>query len=59
MEDMGTVDVDVDALELFGINIAADILSLVDDEDALSAGHGLAGEDGAVKASTDDEEIVV
>ena len=51
---MGAVDMDVDALDLFGIDVAADVFTLVDDEDVLSAVHGLAGEDGPVKSGTDD-----
>jgi len=48
MKDVSTVNVDVDALNLFGIDVAADIFAFFDDKDSLSAVHGLAGEDSTI-----------
>ena len=50
VEDMRAVAVDVDALHLFGVDIAGDVRPLVDDEDGFAGGFRLLGEDGAEEA---------
>ena len=58
VEDMRTVAMDVDALHLFGVDIAGDVRPLVDDEDGFAGGFCLLGEDGAEEAGADDEIVV-
>ena len=54
MENVGAVFVHVNALHLLGVDIAGDVIPLVNDQDGFSRGFGLLGEDGAVKTGTDD-----
>ena len=54
MENMGTVFVDIDARHLFGVDVAADVIPLVDDQDGFPGSFGLLGKDRAVKTGADD-----
>ena len=59
VEDVGAVAVDVDALHLFGVDVACDMTALVDDEAALAGFLGLMGKYRAVQASANDKIIVL
>lgn len=59
VEDVGAVTVDLDALDVLGIDIAGDVVAAVDDQDRLAGTLGGVGKDGARKAGTDDEVIVL
>ena len=59
VEDMGAVAVDLDALDVLGVDVAGDVVAAVDDQDRLSGSSGGVGEDGAREAGTDDEIIVL
>ena len=53
VENVGAVFVHVNALHLFGVDIAGDMIALVDDKDGFPSGFGLLGEDGAVESGAD------
>ena len=59
VENMGTVDVDVDALDLLGVDIAGDVGPLVDDQDLFAGLQSLPGADRAVKTRADDQIIIL
>ena len=59
VEDVGAVAVDLDALNVLGVDVAGDVVAAVDDQDRLAGALGGIGEDGARKAGTDDEVIVL
>ena len=59
MEDVGAVAVDLDALDVLGVDVAGDVVAAVDDQDRLAGALGGVGKDGARKAGTDDEIIVL
>ena len=59
MEDVGAVDVDVDALDLLGVNVSGDVGPLVDDQDLLAGVDSLPGTDSAVQTGADDQIIIV
>ena len=56
---MRAVAVDLDALDVLGVDVAGDVVAAVDDQDRLAGALGGVGEDGARKAGTDDEVIVL
>ena len=59
VEDMGAVLVDVDAVDLLGIDIAGDMIALVDDEALLACLLCFVREHGTGETSADDEVIVL
>ena len=59
VEDVRAVAVDLDALDVLGVDVAGDVVTAVDDQDRLAGALGGVGEDGARKAGTDDEVIVL
>ena len=59
VEDMRAVAVDLDALDVLGVDVAGDVVAAVDDQDRLAGALGGVGKDGARKAGTDDEVIVL
>ena len=59
VEDVGAVAVDLDTLDVLGVDVAGDVVAAVDDQDRLSGALGGIGEYGARKAGTDDEIIVL
>lgn len=59
VEDVRAVAVDLDALDVFGVDVAGDVVAAVDDQDRLACALGRVGEDGAREAGTDDEVIVL
>ena len=59
VEDVGAVDMDVDALDLLGVDIAGNVGALVDDQDGFSRPHGLPGADRAVESRADDQIIIM
>ena len=59
VEDVGAVAVDVDALHLFGVDVACDMSALVDDEAAPAGLLGLMGKYRAVQAGANDKIIVL
>lgn len=59
VEDMRTVAVDLDALDVLGIDVAGDVVAAVDDQDRLAGALGGVGEDGARETGADDEVIVL
>ena len=59
VEDVRAVAVDLDALDVLGVDVSGDVVAAVDDQDRLAGTLGGVGEDGARKAGTDDEVIVL
>ena len=59
VENMRAVTVDLDALDVLGVDVAGDVIAAIDDEDRLASALGGIGKDGARKAGTDDEVIVL
>ena len=59
VEDMRAVAVDLDALDVLGVDVAGDVVAAVDDQDRLAGAPGGVGEYGAREAGTDDEVIVL
>ena len=59
VEDMRAVAVDLDALDVLGVDVAGDVVAAVDDQDRLAGALGGIGKDRARKAGTDDEVIVL
>ena len=59
VEDVRAVAVDLDALDVLGVDVAGDVVAAVDDQDRLAGALGGVGEDGARKAGSDDEVIVL
>ena len=59
MEDVGAIHVDVDALNLLAVEIAAHMGALVDDKASLAAPVGKVGKRAAEEAGADNEEIVL
>ena len=56
---MGAVTVDLDALDVLGVDVAGDVIAAVDNQDRLAGALDGVGKDGARKAGTDDEVIVL
>ena len=56
---MGAVAVDLDVLDVLGVDVAGDVVAAVDDQDRLAGAPGGVGEDGAGEAGADDEVIVL
>ena len=59
VEDMRAVAVDLDALDVLGVDVAGDVIAAIDDQDRLAGAFSGIGKDGARKAGTDDEVIVL
>lgn len=59
VEDVGAVAVDVDALDLLGVDVAGDVVAAVDDEDGLAGLACGVCEHGAGQAGSDDEVVVL
>ena len=59
VEDVRAVAVDLDALDVLGVDVAGDVVAAVDDQDRLAGALGGIGKDGARKAGTDDEVIIL
>ena len=59
VEDVGAVTVDLDALDVLGIDVAGDVIAAVDNQDRLAGALSGIGKDGARKAGADDEVIVL
>lgn len=59
VEDVRAVAVDLDALDVLGVDVAGDVVAAVDDQDRLAGAPGGVGEDGAREAGADDEVIVL
>ena len=51
---MCAVAVDLDALDVLGVDVAGDVVAAVDDQDRLAGALGGIGKDGARKAGADD-----
>ena len=56
---MRAVAVDLDAPDVLGVDVAGDVVAAIDDQDRPAGAPGGIGEDGARKAGTDDEVIVL
>lgn len=54
VEDMRAVAVDLDALDVLGVDVAGDVIAAIDDQDRLAGALGGVGEDGAREAGADD-----
>ena len=54
VEDVRAVAVDLDALDVLGVDVAGDVVAAVDDQDRLAGALGGVGEDGAREAGADD-----
>ena len=59
VEDVRAVAVDLDALDVLGVDVAGDVVAAVDDQDRLAGAPGGIGKDGAREAGADDEVIVL
>ena len=59
VEDVRAVAVDLDTLDVLGVDVAGDVVAAVDDQDRLAGTLGGIGKDGTRKAGTDDEVIVL
>lgn len=59
VEDVRAVAVDLDALDVLGVDVAGDAVAAVDDQDRLAGAPGGVGEYGAREAGTDDKVIVL
>ena len=59
VEDVRAVAVDLDALDVLGVDVAGYVVAAVDDQDRLAGALGGVGEDGAREAGADDEVIVL
>lgn len=59
VEDVRAVAVDLDALDVLGVDVAGDVVAAVDDQGRLAGALGGIGKDGARKAGADDEVIVL
>ena len=59
MEDVCTILVHIDSLDVFAINIASHMRALVNDQTFLACLSGEMGKCGTVEAGTDNEEIVL
>ena len=59
VEDVGAVTVDLDALDVLGVDVARDVVAAVNNQDRFADALGCVGKDGARKAGTDDEVIVL
>ena len=59
VEDMCAVTMNVDALDLFGVNIAGDVVAPVDDQALLADLLSFMSENGAGKTSTNNQVIVL
>lgn len=59
MEDMGSVDVDVDAFGLFRVHIAGNMVATIDDQAGFASPTRSIGEYGTRQACTDDKVIVL
>ena len=59
VEDVRAVAVDLDALDVLGVDVAGDVAAAVDDQDRLAGALGGIGKDGTRKAGTDDKVIVL
>src|SRR5699024_6055220 len=58
VEDVGPVAVDMDALHLFGVDVAGNVVPLVDDETLAAGLCGLVGEHRAEQPGADDQVII-
>lgn len=58
MEDMGTIFMDIDALDVLAIDIAAKMRTLVDDKAALPPAMSHTGESGTIDASSNNQMVV-
>ena len=58
VEDVRAVAVDVDALDLLGVDVAGDVGALVHHQAVPAGGGGLAGKDRAEQAGADDQVII-
>ena len=56
---MRAVAVDLDALDVLGVDVAGDVIASIDDQDRLAGALGGIGKDRARKAGTDDKVIVL
>lgn len=54
---MRAVAVDLNALDVLGVDVAGDVVAAVDDQDRLAGALGGVGKDGAREAGTDDKVI--
>lgn len=59
VEDVRAVAVDLDALDVLGVDVAGNVVAAIDDQDRLAGALGGIGKDGARKAGTDNEVIVL
>ena len=57
VEDVRAVAVDLDALDVLGVDVAGDVVAAIDDQDRLAGAPGGVGEDGAREAGADDKVI--
>ena len=56
---MRAVAVDLDALDVLGVDIAGDVIAAIDDQDRLAGALCGIGKDRARKTGTDDKVIVL
>ena len=59
MENVGAIAVDVDVLHALGVDVAADVAALVDDQHGLTGVHSLTGKGRAKQAGAHDQIIVM
>ncbi len=59
VEDMRTVAVHVDALHSFGVDIARDMVALIDDQTLFACLFGLVGKHGTEQTGTNDKIIIL
>ena len=58
MEDVRTILMDVDTLDVLGINVARNVGALIHDQHGFAVRLGLMGEDGTVQTGADYQIII-
>ena len=58
VEDVRTILMDVDTLDVLGINVARNVGALIHDQHGFAVGLGLMGEDGTVQTGADYQIII-
>ena len=58
MEDVRTILMDVDTLDVLGINVARNVGALIHDQHGFAVGLGFMGEDGTVQTGADYQIII-
>ena len=58
MEDVRAILMDVDTLDVLGINVARNVGAFIHDQHGFAVGLGLMGEDGTVQTGADYQIII-